>query len=218
MSKRTQGVRFPLLLELNEIECTIYDTLLVRVCLIKMPVPNAAAKNTGNADVDLRNPFLAGILAWLVPGLGHLYQRRYPKALIFFLCIMPTFAIGCVLASGPEIGIARNVYWSWRAGDMRFWWLAQAPLGVAVIPSWTQAWQVDAGKQPTLGTFMSPPKLYPEDRQGIAPVLSELRRKTPHYELGTYLTVIAGLMNILVIFDAIGGPFLGRRKEKKKPN
>jgi len=25
--------------------------------------------------------------------------------------------------------------------------------------------------------------------------------------------VIAGLMNLLVIFDAIGGPFIGRRKE-----
>ena len=180
-----------------------------------MPEPNAIPKNNGNIDVDLRNPLLAGILAWLVPGLGHFYQRRYHKALIFFLCITPAFVVGCALASGPEIGIARNVYWSWRPGDMRFWWLAQAPLGVAVIPSWTQALQINAGNNPMFGTFMTPPKLDPADRQGISPILSELRRKTPHYELGTYLTVIAGLMNILVIFDAINGPFLGRRKEEK---
>jgi hypothetical protein len=37
----------------------------------------------------------------------------------------------------------------------------------------------------------------------------------PFYELGTYLTVIAGLMNLLVIFDAVDGPFVGRRLEEK---
>jgi len=166
-------------------------------------------------SIDLRNPYVAGFLAWLLPGLGHYYQRRYPKALIFFLCIVPTFLVGCALASGPEVGTARNVYWSWRQGDMRFWWLAQAPLGIAAIPSWTQAWQINSNQPPMFGNFMAPPQRDHGDRSGVPPVLDVLRQKLPHYELGNYLVVIAGLMNLLVIFDAIGGPFIGRRKEEQ---
>mgnify|MGYP001765665878 CR=1 FL=1 len=31
-------------------------------------------------EIDLRQPTVAAILAWLIPGAGHLYQRRYFKA------------------------------------------------------------------------------------------------------------------------------------------
>jgi len=172
-------------------------------------------------DVDLRNPFLAGGLAWLVPGLGHYYQRRYHKALIFFLCVVPTFVAGCALASSSEVGIARNVYFyfrsdkfPWISYDSHFWWLGQAPLGLAAVPSWIQAAQINSGQAPIFGKFMAPPRIGGEVRSGMPPELAEIRQKMPHYELGTYLTVIAGLMNLLVIFDAIGGPFVGRREEK----
>jgi len=164
--------------------------------------------------INLRNPYIAGFLAWLVPGLGHYYQGRYHKAFIFFLCIVPTFLAGCALASSPEVGTARNVYWSWRTGEMRFWWLAQAPLGVVALASGMQAWQVNTGQAPMFGRCMAPPKRYRDDRSGVAPVLDEIRQKLPYFEFGTYLTVIAGLMNLLVIFDAVDGPFVGRRKEK----
>ena len=165
-------------------------------------------------EIDLRNPYLAGFFAWLLPGLGHYYQRRYHKAGLFFLCIVPIFIAGCALGSSPETGVARNVYWSWRPADTRYWWLAQAPLGIAALPSWIQAAQVNAGYAPLFGSFMTPPKRFRDDQIGIAPLLDQIRQQLPHYELGTYLTVIAGLMNIMVIFDAVGGPFVGKRKEK----
>ena len=177
-----------------------------------MPQPNGESAHNGRIDIDLRNPFVAGLLAWLVPGLGHYYQRRYHKALLFFLCIMPTFIAGCALASSSEVGIARNVYWSWRPAEWRLWWLVQAPLGIAAVPSAMQAWQINSGQAPMLGKFMAPPRLDRGDRSGVLPVRNEIWQKMPHYELGTYLTVIAGLMNLLVIFDAVDGPFLGRRE------
>ena len=179
-----------------------------------MSKPNVSTPESEVLSIDLRNPFLAGFLAWLLPGLGHYYQRRYPKAVIFCLCIAPTFFIGCVLGSSSEVGIARNVYWSWRSGDMRFWWLAQAPLGIAAIPSWTQAWQINAGQPPMLGRVMTPPKRFRDDPSGVSPTIDEIRQKLTYFELGTYLVVIACLMNILVVFDAIGGPFIDRRKEE----
>jgi hypothetical protein len=181
-----------------------------------MPDSNAVPPENELIDINLRNPYIAGLLAWLVPGLGHFYQKRYHKALIFFFCIVPTFIAGCALASSAEAGTARNVYWSWRSAEWRLWWLAQAPLGLATIPSGIQAWSVNTGQAPPFGRFMAPPKLYRGDKTGIAPLLDELRQKMPHFELGTYLTVIAGLMNLLVIFDAIDGPIASRRERKEE--
>jgi len=181
-----------------------------------MPQPNGESAHNGRIDIDLRNPFVAGLLAWLVPGLGHYYQRRYHKALLFFLCIMPTFIAGCALASSSEVGIARNVYWSWRPAEWRLWWLVQAPLGIAAVPSAIQAWQINSGQAPMLGKFMAPPRLDRGDKSGVLPVRNEIWQQMPHYELGTYLTVIAGLMNLLVIFDAVDGPFLSRRESGKE--
>ena len=96
---------------------------------------------------------------------------------------------------------------------MRLWWLAQAPLGIAAIPSFTQAWQINSRQPPMFGSFMAPPKRSHDDPKGISPIIDEIRQKKPHFELGTYFVVIAGLMNLLVIFDAVDGPFIGRRKE-----
>ena len=69
--------------------------------------------------VDLKDPALAGFLAWLVPGLGHLYQGRRAKAALFFVCIMGTFIYGCYLGGSKELGWGRVVYFSWRPGDKR---------------------------------------------------------------------------------------------------
>ena len=181
---------------------------------ISMSDSQVAAPENELPGIDLRNLFIAGLLAWLVPGLGHCYQRRYHKALIFFLCIVPTFVVGCALASSPEVGIARNVYWSMRWGkDMRLWWAVQAHIGIAAIPSGMQALYVNAGQAPPFGRFMAPPRLHHGDPSGVPPVLDVIRQKMPHYELGTYLVALAGLMNLLVILDAIDGPFAARRKE-----
>jgi hypothetical protein len=43
------------------------------------------------------NPYLAAALAWLVPGLGHAYVRRWRRGLAFFLLIVASIWIGCAL-------------------------------------------------------------------------------------------------------------------------
>ena len=48
-------------------------------------------------EIDLRDPLVAGVLAWLWPGAGHLYQRRYAKGMLFMVCILGTFFFGLVL-------------------------------------------------------------------------------------------------------------------------
>jgi hypothetical protein len=165
--------------------------------------------------IDLRNPVVAGILTWLVPGLGHYYQGRIAKAILFFFCIVPTFGVGCVLGSGADIGFARNVYYSWRFQDKRLFFIPQVCLGMAAIPAGIQAVRINCGHPPLFGSFMAPPQIENGDPTGVPPTLTEIIRKRHFFfELGTYITVIAGLMNLLVIFDAIDGPLVYRPERK----
>ena len=57
-------------------------------------------------EPDLRNPLLATFLTWLLPGLGHWYQRRYFKAVLFGSCV-----IGIYL-TGLWVGRGMVVYWT----------------------------------------------------------------------------------------------------------
>ncbi len=166
--------------------------------------------------IDLKNLVLAGLLAWIVPGLGHFYQKRFFKACLFFLCIAPTFVVGCLLGSHPETGMARNVYWSWRPGDKRLFFIPQACIGVAAIPAKLQSMWVNAGQPPLFGRFMAPPQLDFDDKRGVAPTQAEIAKKRPYMDLGLYITMIAGLMNLLAFFDVIDGPLVYREEKEKK--
>jgi hypothetical protein len=166
--------------------------------------------------IDLKNPVIAGVLTWLVPGLGHYYQGRLAKAILFFFCIVPTFCVGCVLGSGADTGFARNVYYSWRFQDKRLFFIPQVCLGMAAIPAGIQAIRINSGHPPLFGSFMAPPQVEDGDPTGVPPTLAEIFRKRHFlFELGTYITVIAGLMNLLVIFDAIDGPLVYRPEKKE---
>ena len=47
--------------------------------------------------VDLKTRWLAAVLAFLVPGAGHLYQRRIFKSLVYFFGILGLFFSGMVM-------------------------------------------------------------------------------------------------------------------------
>ena len=70
-------------------------------------------------NVELKDPGLAVFLAWLVPGLGHFYQGRIAKAILFFVCILGTFVYGVWLGGRSDLGYGRAVYLSFRTGDTR---------------------------------------------------------------------------------------------------
>lgn len=178
-------------------------------------------------SIELKDPALAAFLAWLVPGLGQLYQGRTAKAVLFFVCIMGTFLYGLYLGSGKEVGWGRVVYASWeKGGDKRLPYLCQLGMGLPAMPALVQASRAGNGNPPLLGGFMAPPKpdpngpARPQKKTALAgqPTLDDLHRKLDHYfELGTTYTMIAGLLNILAIFDAWAGPvFVEAEKGKEK--
>ena len=50
-----------------------------------------------------RSPMIAAVLAFLVPGLGHLYQGRLFKATLYSVCILGTFFFGLRVADGKVV-------------------------------------------------------------------------------------------------------------------
>ncbi len=58
------------------------------------------------------NPYLATFLAWVVPGAGHAYVGRWPRALAFLALVLAALAIGYSLEgrlpwtfSGPPLAV-----------------------------------------------------------------------------------------------------------------
>lgn len=157
-------------------------------------------------EIDLRDPYLAGFLAWLVPGAGHIYQRRYGKGILFFVCILGTFLYGLWLGGG------RVVYASWTPQDRRWPYPCQLGAGAVTLPAVVQNYRVrhsNPPKEPLWGGFMKPPTMPELDAwQG------EL---ATYFDLGTTYTMVAGLLNVLAIYDALAGPLIivpHRRKEE----
>ncbi len=162
-------------------------------------------------EVDLRNPALAAVLAWLWPGAGHLYQRRYPKAILILLVILSLYWMGMFVGGG------RVVYASWTPQDRRWQYICQLGGGIPALPALVQAYRVfgDPPRPPLWGGLMAPPEqpVEPERRDELAEWHDELGYR---FELGTLYTLVAGLLNVLAICDAYAGPFTPSEKESKE--
>ncbi len=179
--------------------------------------------------IDLANPALAAFLSWLVPGLGQLYQGRWFKGTVFMVSLMATFLAGLWIGGGTV------VYASWRPGDRRLEFIGQAGIGVAAIPSLVQAALVSGSAKQPLGygwfappllrgqevsetyrqqVIASDPEIGPEDFAGMRFTPRQpgdqsslwRRRLGRHFDFGTLYTTLAGLLNLLVIYDAWAGP------------
>lgn len=164
-------------------------------------------------EVDLRNPIVAAVWAWIWPGAGHIYQRRYAKGVLFMVCIMSTWIFGLSLADGHV------VYASWTTNDHRWHYFCQLGVGAPALPALIQSRRVRDGREPLMDGFMAPPRNVLSD-SASASALQHDELAQWHYndhsyfELGTLYTMIAGLLNILVIYDAFAGPMIPVPDEK----
>lgn len=172
--------------------------------------------------VDLKNPVLAGVLAWLIPGLGHFYQRRMAKGIVFFVCILSTFAYGVYFGGSSDLHWGRAVYASWRPSYRRYPYLCQIGVGLAAMPALLEAQRAAEGKKPMFGGFMAPPRPDGGDTQAgrrvealrEQPTLDELHSRLGRYfDIGTAYTMIAGLLNVLAIYDACCGPVIAENRK-----
>jgi hypothetical protein len=202
-----------------------------------------------NLTINLKDRWLATFLAWLIPGMGHLYQGRTAKGLLFMVCILGTFFYGLFALGGGKV-----VYASVPGqGPYRWQYWCQLGAGLPALPALVQQ-QLEKRGKPALwpgddpeakgmfDRFMAPPRVHlfvenpktgqvvrqpfkSEDQSGKRVVHPDELAKWNHdlhhfYELGTVYTMIAGLLNILVIYDAAAGPLIllpQPRKKRKEP-
>ena len=161
-------------------------------------------------EIDLRDPYVAALLAWAWPGAGHIYQRRYLKAALFMVCILSTYFFGLALGEG------KVVYAAWNAADRRWQYPLQLGVGLPAAPALVQSLIRRRGGEPILGGLMAPPR--PGFGPGDPGELNEWHKKlNVRFELGTLYTMIAGLLNILAIWDAYGGPVIGQPGKERGP-
>jgi hypothetical protein len=149
-------------------------------------------------SIPLRNPRIAAFLAWLIPGLGHVYQGRIGKGVLYALCIMSLYTIGFVM------GDCRIVYWRWvnplqKPEQFCLYYLGQFWVGLPALPALIQGtlkyFNFDIN---FLWGFMAEPA--PNVLNGLHPRLGKL------VEIGSMYTAVAGLLNVLAIYDAYEGP------------
>ncbi len=161
---------------------------------------------------------LAGVLSYLLPGLGQVLQGRIGKGLLFFVCIYALFFYGLWLGSMrnvwlPETGrlpdaslFGARMTGPLKAVYYRPQFLGQFWMGVAVWPAVLQYAVADPlgnadeppKPAPVIGFYMRPP--------GEAELNALQRDGDKRWDLGWVYTVIAGALNLLVICDAVAGP------------
>lgn len=188
------------------------------------------------ATIDLRDPRMAALLSWLVPGLGQLYQGRRHKGWLFMAAILATLVVGLWIGGG------KVAFCQWRPGARRLEFIGQAGIGGVALPAIVQSWSLGAAGRPLLpGGWFAPPLL---QHQPVAPAYAaSLERRDPDmtfyrdrrdgtlrcgvdqlsawylrlgrfFDIGTLYTTIAGLLNLLVVYDAWAGPLRDPDPEK----
>ena len=161
---------------------------------------------------------VAGILSYLVPGLGQIAQGRVGKGVMFMVILLGMFHLGQAMGHWRNVYMPPveprednpirkpliSVYNRWHFAG-QFW------IGIAAWPAIYQFYHVDdQGAQPPLPNgerefwrdYQRAPTSFAEEQELNLILTND--DKSP--DLGWVYTVVAGMLNILVIYDAVMGP------------
>lgn len=166
---------------------------------------------------------LAGLLSYLIPGLGQIYQGRVAKGLLFFFGLYTLFFYGMWMGQWRNVWLpdVRDlpdvvVFGQKLEGGLKAVWtrpqfLGQFWIGIAAWPAVVQFVQYDKTQDsgPVFGKFQRAPS--EEELNDIQ------RRASKRWDLGWVYTVIAGVLNLLVIYDALAGPMFRDPPRESEP-
>ena len=108
----------------------------------------------------------AGLRAWVFPGLGHLFLRRFGKAAILMAAILALFVLGLAMDSRLSMHLG-----------------LEDPLALLFSLA-----QMGVGAPYVLARYLG-------YENGLV--------TSPTYEYGNTFTAVAGLLNVLVVLDAL---------------
>ncbi len=156
--------------------------------------------------INLKQPWLAALLAFLLPGAGHLYQGRHFKAAIYFCCILGLFASGMQMSDCKAVYLNRppeNAALQGRSHVLPY--LAQVPVGA-----------------PALYAIVQNRRYYADDNRGLtetlkAPLTAEFQGEFHDHAQRAPLAV-SGRLELVpkkgdFRTDVIGGRFIGTRDD-----
>ena len=148
--------------------------------------------------INLKDATFAAFLAWLWPGAGHLYQGRTAKGWLLMSCILTTFFFGFFLSDG------RAVFASWKPQPVRLYYFCQVWVGLPALPALSEMWRDPHGDKPLFyRKWWSPPRQDGGRADGLSDLMYKHHR---NFDFGELYTTVAGLLNLLAIFDAFAGP------------
>lgn len=165
---------------------------------------------------------LAAFLSYLLPGLGQIYQGRYGKGILFMVSLLGMFSLGQAMGDWQNVYLPRSDVRNGGPSDLRYlptslltrWhYIGQFWIGVYAWPALYHYFEgplPDAEANPFIHNFQRAP----DERKLNAFLVNS--DKTP--DLGWVYTVVAGMLNILVIYDAYAGPLVPARPAPKKPD
>lgn len=145
-----------------------------------------------DVDDDEGLHWVAAALGWLVPGLGQMWTGHVQRGIYAMVGVLGLF-IGGVLLGGVGVVDRR---------DNGIWFVAQAGAGpVAFAADWANSAWVKSG---AVGDLLeAPPSMVP---RSTGSKVSSLRSVTSVHEVATLYCAMAGLMNIVVLLDALVRP------------
>lgn len=159
-------------------------------------------------------------LSYLVPGLGQMLQGRVAKGLLFFFGVYGLFFYGMYLGqwhnvylgdtASAEQAHAKSIRLGWNLYN-RPQFLGQFWVGMVAWPALYHYWTDAPTESPQHAQALEQAGELPWLRRvQMAPneaMLNRLQRDSDkRWDLGWVYTVIAGVLNILVIYDALAGP------------
>src|SRR5215203_3658854 len=114
-------------------------------------VTETIAADDSVVEIDLKDPRLAAFLAWLVPGLGHIYQGRTGKGVLFFVCIVGTFFYGMYIGGERVVYASTANVFSMQFLQDRWQYVCQVGAGLPALPALVERQRVRAHKTPLFG-------------------------------------------------------------------
>ena len=169
---------------------------------------------------------LAAFLSFLLPGLGQVLQGRVGKGILYFVCLYSLFFYGLWMGQmknvwlpverlpDAELPLVGKFGGMPKAIYHRPQFLGQFWIGVA---SWPAILQYASAPLPDAGVPQTPHGILGVYMQ--APTEADLnalqRNADKLWDLAWVYTVIAGVLNILIIYDALAGPVI--RNEQQWP-
>jgi len=157
-------------------------------------------------------PVLALLLAWLVPGAGHVCVGRIRRGIIIFVVIAATFWAGVAVG-----GVMTVDYY----GE-RWWFMAEMLTGAHGLVGWQQQKKVyqELARYPEIRDTSGP-----EQQSYIQEKLAQkkIALVAPADSIARVYAGVAGLLNLMCMFDAFMLALIGQvgepppTKARKQP-